>query len=206
MNKKTSILSKSEILDAAEKTLRRFGPDKTSVTDVAKELGISHGTIYRHYPSKEKLREAVTERWLDEKIIFPLTEIAEMETNDPIHHLKNYLFKLIELKQTYAKYDPEMFKMYAEVTEHSAELIDEHVNHIIEQMNVLIHQGIERHLIQNIEIRTLARSIFYATSRFHHPAHAYEWENESIKKEIEDVWTLITYGFFKSYQEKDDCK
>ncbi|MBW7457433.1 TetR/AcrR family transcriptional regulator, partial [Paenibacillus sepulcri] len=43
-------LTKETILDAAEQVLRRFGPDKTSVVDVARALQVSHGTIYRHFP------------------------------------------------------------------------------------------------------------------------------------------------------------
>lgn len=59
MDKKSGILSRKDILDAAEKTLRRYGPKKTSVTDVAKELNMSHGSIYRHFPNKSALKEAV---------------------------------------------------------------------------------------------------------------------------------------------------
>ena len=44
--------------------LRRFGPAKTTVVDVARALDVSHGSVYRHFPSKAALRDAVTERWL----------------------------------------------------------------------------------------------------------------------------------------------
>ena len=69
-------LTKEAILDAAEQTLRRYGPDKTSVVDVAKALQVSHGSLYRHFPSKAALREAVTERW-SRRIADPLQKIAD---------------------------------------------------------------------------------------------------------------------------------
>ena len=69
-------LTKEAILDAAEQTLRRYGPDKTSVVDVAKALQVSHGSLYRHFPSKAALREAVTERWAA-RIADPLQKIAD---------------------------------------------------------------------------------------------------------------------------------
>ena len=34
------------------------------MVDVARELGVSHGSVYRHFPSKAALRDAVAERWL----------------------------------------------------------------------------------------------------------------------------------------------
>ena len=44
--------------------LRRYGPAKTKVVDVARALGVSHGSVYRHFASKAALRDAVAERWL----------------------------------------------------------------------------------------------------------------------------------------------
>jgi AcrR family transcriptional regulator len=60
-------LTPEHILEAAEKVLRRFGPAKSTVVDVARALGVSHGSIYRHFPSKAALHDAVAEHWLAEK-------------------------------------------------------------------------------------------------------------------------------------------
>ena len=49
------------VLKAAE-LLRRFGPRKTAVADIAHELGMSPATIYKFFPSKRALIEAVVER------------------------------------------------------------------------------------------------------------------------------------------------
>ncbi len=57
-------LTLERILDVAEDVLRRFEPAKTTVIDVARALGVSHGSVYRRFPSKAALRDAVTERWL----------------------------------------------------------------------------------------------------------------------------------------------
>src|SRR5688572_29952545 len=58
-------LTGEAILVATEEVLRRYGPAKATVVDVAKALGVSHGSVYRHFPTKAALREAVTRRWLD---------------------------------------------------------------------------------------------------------------------------------------------
>ena len=51
-------------MEAAEDVLRRFGPSKATVVDVARALGVSHGSVYRHFASKAELRDAVTRVWL----------------------------------------------------------------------------------------------------------------------------------------------
>jgi AcrR family transcriptional regulator len=195
VNKSGSFLSKTEILDAAEQALRRYGPDKTSVTDVAKLLGVSHGTLYRHYPSKAALREAVTERWLEEKIVAPLAEIADAAAGTPLEQLHLYIAKLIELKHHYAAQDAEMFKMYAAVTEEAAALIETHIQRIIAQISLIINRGIGNGTISQLgAIEGMARSLFDATARFHHPSHAYEWTSSSTGREFEALWSLLARG------------
>ncbi|PNQ87298.1 TetR/AcrR family transcriptional regulator [Paenibacillus polymyxa] len=190
MEKSSDILTKEQILIATEDTLRRFGVTKSSVTDVAKVLGVSHGTIYRHFKSKAELLEGVTEKWLNEKIIDPLTEICQDSSVLGISHLKRYIQTLVELKQYYARDDEEMFEMYTRVTEQAADLIDQHIAHIVDQLADIIMRG----GITADQPPQLARTLFYATARFHHPAHAYEWKNPTIDQEFAEVWMLLEKG------------
>jgi AcrR family transcriptional regulator len=47
------------ILDAASKLIVHYGYDKTTVSDIAQEAGVSKGAIYLHWSSKEALFEAL---------------------------------------------------------------------------------------------------------------------------------------------------
>lgn len=97
------------------------------------------------------MREAVTERWLDELILGPLTEIAAAAAaGNALEQLRKYIAKLIELKHHYAEQDSEMFKMYASVTEEASELIDTHIQRIISQMGSVIDKGVQEGTITPI--------------------------------------------------------
>ncbi len=56
---------KKEILTGALRVFSRKGYDKTTITDIAKELGISQGLCYRYYSSKEEIYDAVLEEYSD---------------------------------------------------------------------------------------------------------------------------------------------
>src|ERR1700710_2616491 len=58
------VLTPERILEVTEDVLRRFGLAKATVVDVARALDVSHGSVYRHFPSKASLRDAVAKRWL----------------------------------------------------------------------------------------------------------------------------------------------
>jgi len=75
-----SVLTRERILDVAEEVLRRYGPAKATVVDVARFLEVSHGTIYRHFPSKAALRDTVAERWLH-RVSTPLAVIAQEQSS-----------------------------------------------------------------------------------------------------------------------------
>ena len=55
---------RDRILDATVEQLRRHGPAKTGVVDVARALDMSHSNVYKHFASKSALFDAVAERWL----------------------------------------------------------------------------------------------------------------------------------------------
>ena len=53
------VLTPERILEVTEDVLRRYGLAKATVVDVARALDVSHGSVYRHFPSKASLRDAV---------------------------------------------------------------------------------------------------------------------------------------------------
>jgi AcrR family transcriptional regulator len=67
------------ILDAAQQVFERYGARRANVEDVARAAGISRSTLYRAYPNKEALLEAVLVRELDEF----LTELDRVAADLP---------------------------------------------------------------------------------------------------------------------------
>jgi AcrR family transcriptional regulator len=58
----------SRIVDVAEQLFRQLGHRKTTVADIARALSMSPANIYRFFPSKEAINEAVCRRLLGELI------------------------------------------------------------------------------------------------------------------------------------------
>jgi TetR/AcrR family acrAB operon transcriptional repressor len=73
MTKSDNEERRERILDVAADLIVHYGYDKTTVSDIAREAGISKGAIYLHFESKEALFEDLivrelqtyTENWLD---------------------------------------------------------------------------------------------------------------------------------------------
>ncbi|WP_108669979.1 TetR family transcriptional regulator [Peribacillus acanthi] len=188
-------LTKETILDTAEQVLRRFGPEKTSVVDVARALNVSHGTIYRHYPSKASLREAVAKRWLHE-IIVPLEKVFKQECT-PTERLRLWVKTLINIKHTKVQEDPELFTMYTTLVEESVDAVTAHIEELIGQIVPIVEEGLAKEEFKSGDAIKLATGVFIATAKFHHPAHAKEWASATIDQEFEMVWDLIMGGMLQ---------
>jgi AcrR family transcriptional regulator len=171
----TQPLTEAQILSAAEEVLRRHGPAKANVVDVARTLGVSHGSVYRHFPSKQALREAVTRRWLHGFV----EALAPIVVDDRPDKLRRWLHALFDAKREQALEDPELFATYQVLLADSSDVVDEHVEALVGQLTDIVSDPFR------------ARAIFDATTRFHHPAHAADWGRSDMEVDLEHVIELI---------------
>lgn len=77
---------RNEILAAALGCFTRSGFHTTTMADVAEEAGVSKGTPYLYFPSKESLYIALYEEWdcaLDERIESAIAALADDDRHTP---------------------------------------------------------------------------------------------------------------------------
>lgn len=187
-----AVLTSDRILEAAEDALRRYGPAKANVVDVARALGVSHGSVYRHFESKAALRDAVTDRWLA-RVSAPLDKIVA-EDGPAAERLHRWLITLSKTKRKKALDDPELFATYMALVAGAREVVDAHVDHLVVQIAAILADGVERGEFELDDPDGAARAIFDATSRFHNPAFAAQWSDPGLDDALESVWTLVLGG------------
>ncbi len=182
-------LTAEDILVAAEDALRRFGPDKATVVDVARALGVSHGSVYRHFASKAALRDAVALRWLH-RISQPLRQIAD-DASPPPKRLREWFDKLRELKRSKALDDPELFATYHAIAIESRDVVTQHVADLTGQIAHIVRDGMNGGDFVQGDAAATASALFSATLRFHQPVHASEWGTPDNDAAFEAVWSLL---------------
>src|SRR5580700_10022965 len=89
-------LNRDRIVATAEDVVRRFGPEKATVVDVARALGVSHAAVYRHVASKAELRDLVIGRWMEETMA-PLRGIVAKGGAAP-QRLRRLIDALVAIK------------------------------------------------------------------------------------------------------------
>ncbi|MFG1694047.1 TetR/AcrR family transcriptional regulator [Nonomuraea sp. NPDC049309] len=186
-------LDAEAILAATEEILRRHGPDKATVVDVARALGVSHAAVYKHFPSKQALREAVTRRWLDRNRD-TLAVIAADRTVPPPQRLRRWLHAVLSLKQTKICDDPELFAAYGHLAAGHSTVATGHVADLLRQLTAIVADGVDDGSFRAGDAEVIARAVFHATAKFHHLAHAAEWQEPGIETQLDEVCSLILQG------------
>lgn len=185
-------LTRDQIITAAENVLRRFGPEKATVVDVARALGVSHAAVYRHVANKAALRDLVVGKWM-EQTMPPLRAIAAQPGAAP-KRLRKFFDTLIEIKRGRAASDPEFFTAYRALAAEASSLAAAHVAELVEMVAAMIRAGIKEGAFRPVDAMATGRAVLMATLRFHHPFHANEWNAPTIEADFEAVWSLLMEG------------
>lgn len=186
-------LDAETIVSATEELLRRHGPEKTTVLDVARLLGVSHGSVYRHFPSKAALREAVIRRWLDQ-VRDQLTATVRASGLAPPDRLHLLLTTMFTTKWTKAREDPELFATFRVLAADHSAVSSAHVDFLLAEIRAIIADGITAGTFTPGDPDAIARAVLDATTRFHDPIHAAEWHSPETEAESEAVISLILNG------------
>ncbi|MBV7271429.1 TetR family transcriptional regulator [Clostridium sp. PL3] len=182
-------LDKEIILNATEEVIRRFGPEKANISDVAKSLKVSHAALYRYYNGKADLWNAVTERWLSN--LHASSKDILKEDNSADIKLFRLLEDFAEAKRRSSVNDPEMFANYLKLAQSSMDVIEKSIEDGINSIKEIIVQGITEGIFFEEFPHKAAIAVYLATSAFIHP-NSFEAVNR--KQNIESVINLLIRG------------
>src|SRR4030042_2288710 len=66
--RETSKVRQEQIIDAARKTIIKYGSEHVTVRAIAKAVGISEGAIYRHFKSKKEILSLLADHIEDDLV------------------------------------------------------------------------------------------------------------------------------------------
>ncbi|WP_336490457.1 TetR/AcrR family transcriptional regulator [Methylobacterium nigriterrae] len=160
---------RARILTIAERLFREMGYRKTTVADIAAELRMSPGNIYRFFPSKKALNEAVAERLLGE-IEAELAGILARTDVPAAQRLRDFLLVTHEMSAGHFTANRRMHDMVEVAMAESWEVILCHIGRVEDMLGQLVEEGARTGAFRARDPRGAARCVQTAFVRFCHPA------------------------------------
>lgn len=159
--------ARARILGAAEERFRRVGHHRTSVADIAAELGMSPANIYRFFPSRDAINESICGRVVD--------EVAEMASaiaraNAPaIQKLDQLLAAVHHHNKMMLVNARPMYELIVVATLENWPIVKAHIERLVTIFEAIIREGIEAGEFDVEDAAEAARAVRAAFMPFIHP-------------------------------------
>lgn len=172
--------TRERIISAAEELFRRVGYAKTAVADIAAELGMSPANVYRFFPSKLAINNAICERLCGESE----AKIEELlaEPTPAAHRLRAIVVGIHEYNKRLLTGEKRLHDMVAVAMEENWEAIEGHCNRYKDMLARLVADGqASAEFDPSLDADAAAKVIFGACVGFFHPAMIAQCERKQEK-------------------------
>jgi AcrR family transcriptional regulator len=181
------------ILETARTLLRRFGPDKMTVMDIARSLEMSHANVYRFFRNKSEILDALIDEWLSK--IEAFVETIAQRPVSAAERIEALVLELHRKRRQKLLEDAEFYETYRRVIELRPDFAAKRREKIFNVFKKLIESGIEAGEFRPIDPQEAAAVLKDATALFLHPLMIPTALSEDTETRAKNVVHYILAGF-----------
>jgi AcrR family transcriptional regulator len=160
--------TRGRILDVADRLFRHYGYAKTTVADLARELGMSPANVYRFFASKLEIVEAIAARMLDRRHAHNLAIVAA--PGPAAERLMRFFVDNHRMNIEAFASDPKAYEIVEVAMAEQWPTIADHLVQMTDVIEALIREGIERGEFQpQPDLRRSAAMVRQAFVSLFHP-------------------------------------
>jgi AcrR family transcriptional regulator len=159
--------TRARIMDTAEALFRRLGYAKTAVADIAAELKMSPANVYRFFPSKNAIIEAICQRCLGE--CEERAWAAARSRGSAAERIEGVVLEILAYHRENHLTDQRVNDMVLAAIELSWGAIRAHKEHMRMVFEGLLREGIERDEFEAVDPRETSRLMMVSLVTFCHP-------------------------------------
>jgi AcrR family transcriptional regulator len=159
--------TRARIMETAEALFRRLGFAKTAVADIATELHMSPANIYRFFPSKNAIVEAICQRCLSE-----VEEKAWAVSRSKIpaaQRLERLILEILAYHKENLLVEKRVHDMVLAAIEQNWNAILAHKEIIRTVVELILRDGIEAGEFESVDPRETSRVLMQSLVGFCHP-------------------------------------
>jgi AcrR family transcriptional regulator len=159
--------TRARIMDTAEALFRRLGYAKTAVADIAGELKMSPANVYRFFPSKNAIIEAICQRCLSE--LEDRAWAVARSRGSAAERLERLVLEILAYHKENNLTDQRVNDIVLVAIELSWGAIRAHKEHMRMVFEAVLREGIERGEFEGVDPRETSRLMMISLVNFCHP-------------------------------------
>ena len=181
------------ILDAAELRYREVGYGKTTMAEIAYDVGMSAANLYRYFKNKNEIGCACAKRCMGERIE-RLRVVVRKPGLSAIDRLRTYVQESLTYSYENAGTDQKINELVQKILNERKDLVHEKVETEIGLIAEILAQGNSSGEFSVHEVLVTARSIQTAIVMFNVPTFLGLYPFEEFQKMANGVVDLILIG------------
>src|SRR5262245_58791350 len=159
--------TRARIIDTADALFRRLGYAKTAVADIASELGMSPANVYRFFPSKIAIVQAICQRCLNE--LEQKTWAIARSRAPATQRLERLVLEILAYHKEILLKDKKVSDIVEVAMEQSWDAIMAHKEVQRTAIELIIRDGIEAGEFEPVDPRETSALIMQSYVSFCHP-------------------------------------
>ncbi|MDX8505089.1 TetR family transcriptional regulator [Mesorhizobium captivum] len=158
---------RARILEVAEEHFRRIGYHKTSMADIAFDLGMSRANVYRFFPSRDAINGFICKRILNE--IADIVSVIARTKATASEKLGRLLIAVHRHGTATLIEQKHMHDMIVAVMEENWAIVKAHIEWMVTIFEAIVREGVETGEFKVGDPAEAARAVKTAFMPFFHP-------------------------------------
>jgi AcrR family transcriptional regulator len=175
----------TRILDAAERLFRHYGYSKTTVADIARDLGMSPANVYRFFSSKIEIHQAICGRMLAASYQ-QAYEIRQLPISAS-ERLDRYVRAQYKMTVETMLDQEKVHEMVVVAIERDWYVIEKHIDSIQDLLAEVIREGIEAGELFDQDPTVASRCFGAATMMLCHPIMVAECLTKTNRASVDQL-------------------
>jgi AcrR family transcriptional regulator len=157
----------ARLLALAEEEIRRIGFRRMRVVAIAQAAGMTHANVYRYFPSRLALADAVTAAWL--KPIEAVLSDATTAPDPAIDKLERMTLALARSYRDRLETEPELFSLFCDAMEKARPVARKHRARVRQLVERVVDEAMGEGVLEAQDRNPALALLFDAMHRFIYP-------------------------------------
>lgn len=184
---------RARIIEAAKKRFVHYGYAKTTMAEIAADLNMSPGNLYRYFPGKIDIAEAIADNFA-EQTFGVLREVAGRTDLPPRERLRTYFHVAMETTFRALGDDPRIFEVAQFIKRERPHHINLQLSEERKIMGKILKDGVASGEFDIPDIAFTAEMMQSATLKFRYPQLWSVLPLDALKRDLDGVFDLIVNG------------
>lgn len=184
---------RTRILESAEARFRRFGFGKTTMAEIAGDVRMSAGNLYRYFENKEEIGAVIATRCLT-NVEEAGRKVAHAPDLAADERLTLFFLTAMRVLHDYAFNQATIHELVAFVSHKRWDIVDRHMQAIHALIADILAQGNDNGAFDIADVPTMAWTVKAACKGFLYPPLVASCTLEELETQVRQVCALLVRG------------